>query len=190
MNASRDYINKKKFTPKTANAHSSPTTTYIIQDDTKPELHPNVERKNVLTSVVKSSKEATPVESSIPIAKSVTTSGIKPLVSVTSPSKPTTTVNAPAPVQPVSSPSNGRLVQVRQITKSDTKNVLGTDSTTPTTVTTPTKTTPVKVNAPAPVQNDGGDGVYAKLEKLAGLKDRGILTQEEFDHQKKQLLGL
>lgn len=28
------------------------------------------------------------------------------------------------------------------------------------------------------------------LEKLAELKDKGIITQEEFEHKKKQLLGL
>lgn len=29
-----------------------------------------------------------------------------------------------------------------------------------------------------------------KLEKLAGLKDRGIITQEEFDLKKKQIFGI
>lgn len=32
------------------------------------------------------------------------------------------------------------------------------------------------------------DDVYTKLEKLSDLKDRGIITQEEFDAEKKQLL--
>lgn len=31
---------------------------------------------------------------------------------------------------------------------------------------------------------------FAELEKLAALKDKGILTQEEFDAKKKQILGL
>lgn len=31
---------------------------------------------------------------------------------------------------------------------------------------------------------------YAELEKLAGLRDQGILTQEEFDAKKRQILGL
>jgi membrane protease subunit (stomatin/prohibitin family) len=31
---------------------------------------------------------------------------------------------------------------------------------------------------------------YAEIEKLARLKDQGILTQEEFEAKKKQLLGL
>ncbi|MGZ4281453.1 MAG: SHOCT domain-containing protein [Gaiellaceae bacterium] len=31
--------------------------------------------------------------------------------------------------------------------------------------------------------------MVAQLEKLAGLKDKGILTQEEFDAQKQKLLG-
>jgi hypothetical protein len=30
----------------------------------------------------------------------------------------------------------------------------------------------------------------AQLEKLGQLKDQGILTQEEFDAKKKQILGL
>lgn len=38
----------------------------------------------------------------------------------------------------------------------------------------------------APAQDD----VYVELEKLGQLKDQGILTQEEFDAKKKQILGL
>jgi membrane protease subunit (stomatin/prohibitin family) len=34
------------------------------------------------------------------------------------------------------------------------------------------------------------DDQIAELEKLAQLKDQGILTQEEFDAKKKQILGL
>ncbi len=34
------------------------------------------------------------------------------------------------------------------------------------------------------------DDQYAELEKLAGLRDQGILTQEEFDAKKRQILGL
>jgi predicted Zn-dependent peptidase len=29
-----------------------------------------------------------------------------------------------------------------------------------------------------------------ELEKLAGLRDRGVITEEEFEAKKKQLLGL
>jgi hypothetical protein len=36
----------------------------------------------------------------------------------------------------------------------------------------------------------GGDDVYEQLEKLASLRDKGILTNEEFTQKKKQLLGL
>ncbi len=43
--------------------------------------------------------------------------------------------------------------------------------------------------SPAQVQAGAGDP-YAELEKLAGLKDQGLITQEEFDAKKKQLLGL
>lgn len=38
----------------------------------------------------------------------------------------------------------------------------------------------------APPQQDA----YAELERLGELKDRGLLTQEEFDMKKRQLLGL
>ena len=41
----------------------------------------------------------------------------------------------------------------------------------------------------APVA-DQSDDVYVQLEKLGQLKDQGILTQEEFDAKKRQLLGL
>ncbi len=34
------------------------------------------------------------------------------------------------------------------------------------------------------------DDQIAQLEKLGKLKDEGILTQEEFDAKKKQILGL
>ena len=42
------------------------------------------------------------------------------------------------------------------------------------------------VVAPAAPQED----VYVQLEKLGQLKNDGILTQEELDAKKKQLLGL
>lgn len=42
--------------------------------------------------------------------------------------------------------------------------------------------------APAPAASQ--DDVYVELEKLGQLKEQGILTQEEFDAKKKQLLGL
>jgi hypothetical protein len=34
------------------------------------------------------------------------------------------------------------------------------------------------------------DDTTAQLQQLAALKDQGILTQEEFDAKKKQLLGI
>lgn len=43
--------------------------------------------------------------------------------------------------------------------------------------------------AEAPVANEADDQI-AQLEKLGALKDQGILTQEEFDAKKKQILGL
>lgn len=42
--------------------------------------------------------------------------------------------------------------------------------------------------AAAPV-NDTNDQI-AQLQQLGQLKDQGILTQEEFDAKKKQILGL
>ena len=44
-------------------------------------------------------------------------------------------------------------------------------------------------SAPEPVQDSTNDQ-FAELEKLGQLKDQGILTQEEFDAKKKQILGL
>lgn len=35
-----------------------------------------------------------------------------------------------------------------------------------------------------------GDDTAAQLTQLAELKDQGILTQEEFDAKKKQILGI
>jgi hypothetical protein len=40
--------------------------------------------------------------------------------------------------------------------------------------------------APAAPQSD----MVAELQQLASLKDQGILTQEEFDAKKKQVLGI
>jgi len=36
----------------------------------------------------------------------------------------------------------------------------------------------------------GDDDQIAQLEKLAELKEKGVLTQEEFDAKKKEILGL
>lgn len=43
---------------------------------------------------------------------------------------------------------------------------------------------------PAPVEETSSDDMYMQLEKLGQLKDQGILTQEEFDAKKAQILGL
>lgn len=42
------------------------------------------------------------------------------------------------------------------------------------------------VQQAAPAQDD----TAAQLQQLAQLKDQGILTQEEFDAKKKQILGI
>ena len=39
-------------------------------------------------------------------------------------------------------------------------------------------------------RESAGTGAADELEKLANLRDRGILTDEEFDAKKKQILGL
>lgn len=44
--------------------------------------------------------------------------------------------------------------------------------------------------ATAPAEAAQQDDVYVELEKLGQLKTDGILTQEEFDAKKRQLLGL
>jgi predicted Zn-dependent peptidase len=45
--------------------------------------------------------------------------------------------------------------------------------------------------APAPQEAPASsDDSIEQLKQLAGLKDQGILTQEEFDAKKKQILGL
>ena len=52
----------------------------------------------------------------------------------------------------------------------------------------PAQSTPVApASMPAPAANDD---MFAQLEKLGELKDKGILTQAEFDAKKKQILGL
>jgi hypothetical protein len=37
---------------------------------------------------------------------------------------------------------------------------------------------------------DASDDVYDELEKLAGLRDKGVIDEDEFEAKKKQLLGL
>lgn len=46
--------------------------------------------------------------------------------------------------------------------------------------------------AQAPPQQSAApeDAMTAQLQQLAALKDQGILTQEEFDAKKKQILGI
>ena len=44
--------------------------------------------------------------------------------------------------------------------------------------------------APANQTDSSNVDTTAELEKLAALKDKGILTEEEFSAKKKQLLGI
>jgi hypothetical protein len=50
----------------------------------------------------------------------------------------------------------------------------------------PSPAAPAPAPAPAPAQ----DAYIAELQKLAGLRDAGIITDDEFEAKKKQLLGL
>jgi predicted Zn-dependent peptidase len=47
-----------------------------------------------------------------------------------------------------------------------------------------------EVATPAPAAEANLDHQIAQLEKLAKLKEQGIITQEEFDAKKKQILGI
>ena len=44
--------------------------------------------------------------------------------------------------------------------------------------------------APAPTPAPSTDDSVEQLKKLAGLRDQGILTEDEFTAKKKQILGL
>lgn len=48
----------------------------------------------------------------------------------------------------------------------------------------------VESQAPAPQQPAPQEDYLSQLEKLADLRDRGILTEEEFAAKKKEILGL
>ena len=43
---------------------------------------------------------------------------------------------------------------------------------------------------PQPAAQPAQDPMTAQLEQLANLRDQGILTQEEFEAKKKQILGI
>ena len=49
------------------------------------------------------------------------------------------------------------------------------------------QTSPQAAAAP---QTAGGDDYLAELEKLGDLRDRGIITDEEFEMKKKEILGM
>jgi hypothetical protein len=48
---------------------------------------------------------------------------------------------------------------------------------------------PVYEQAPAPVES-AAPAYMAEIEQLASLRDAGVLTGEEFDAKKRQILGL
>ena len=49
---------------------------------------------------------------------------------------------------------------------------------------------PAQQQAPEPEPASTADDTYKQLAQLGQLKDQGVLTQEEFDAKKSQLLGL
>ena len=54
----------------------------------------------------------------------------------------------------------------------------------------PPEDAPESVAPPTPAADAGAPSYLEELEKLADLRDKGIITAEEFDAKKKQLLGL
>ena len=46
-----------------------------------------------------------------------------------------------------------------------------------------------KREAPAETAAETGEDLFAKIEKLAKLRDLGAITQEEYDAQKNELLS-
>ena len=48
---------------------------------------------------------------------------------------------------------------------------------------------PSQYEAPPPQEADDGSSMIAQLEKLGDLRDKGILTDEEFAQQKARLLA-
>jgi Short C-terminal domain len=49
---------------------------------------------------------------------------------------------------------------------------------------------PAPQQAPPPPQGGGGADYTAELEKLAKLRDDGVITADDFEAKKKQLLGI
>jgi hypothetical protein len=47
---------------------------------------------------------------------------------------------------------------------------------------------PAEAAAPAPVANE--PGYVGELERLSQLRDQGIITNEDFEAKKKQILGI
>jgi len=50
--------------------------------------------------------------------------------------------------------------------------------------------TPPPIQDTTSQQQSGGQGVAEQLERLGALVEKGLLSKEEFDAQKKKLLGL
>lgn len=52
------------------------------------------------------------------------------------------------------------------------------------------KSNTTNINISSIISNDSTNNSLADIEKLAELKDKGIITEEEFQKKKKQLLGI
>jgi len=133
----KDYMNQEAKKKPLSTASVQKGLDVVVETEEKT-LHPNVQRKSALESLVKKT--------------------------TTSPSKTTSTTTTSAPVIASS-------VVVDAPKKTATVNITSPAKTT-TTTTTPS------------------DDPYAQLEKLGSLRDKGIITQEEFDQKKKQILNL
>ena len=48
---------------------------------------------------------------------------------------------------------------------------------------------PQQYQAPPPAAADGGEDRIEQLKELAGLKEQGVLTDEEFAREKARILG-
>ena len=49
---------------------------------------------------------------------------------------------------------------------------------------------PQQYEAPAPAPASGGEDRIAQLKELAGLKEQGVLSDEEFAREKARILGM
>ncbi|KAL9651882.1 hypothetical protein ABK040_000228 [Willaertia magna] len=126
----------------------------IVMETEEKVLHPNVQRKNALESLVK--KTSTGTTGTAKTGTGTTTTGT---VNNTTTTK---VIVQPTSSGVTSSPTTTKKAAVVNI-KKDTNVV---------------------------EEQQKQEDVYSQVEKLASLRDKGILSEEEFQTKKKQLLGL